>query len=129
MSALLRPLLILLLVLLPLRGWAQVSMTAGDCVASTAPHVMQEHRHDAGDMTAMDMTAMDMTAMEPCHTASGADCSSHDHQHCVICHLAVGQPPTFSLLLASATQHACPQAADTAGHSADPRTLQRPPRV
>lgn len=124
MSAVRRPVLILLLVLLPLRGWAQVNMAAGDCVASAAPLSTQEHRHDAGDMT-----AMDRTTMESCHTASSTDCSSHDHQHCVICHLAVGQPPAFSLLLANAAQQACPQAANTAWHSADLRTLQRPPRV
>jgi hypothetical protein len=124
MSALLRPVLILLLVLLPLRGWAQVSMAAGDCVASAAPISTQEHRHHAGEMS-----AMDSTAMESCHTASSADCGSHDHQHCVICHLAVGQPPAFDLLMAGDTQHACPQAADTAWRSADPRALQRPPRA
>ncbi|MDD4887349.1 MAG: hypothetical protein PHO64_10595 [Thiomonas sp.] len=124
MSKAFRPLLILLLVLLPLRGWAQVSMAAGDCVASAAPQSAQAPLHGQGDMT-----AMDMTAAEPCHTASGADCGSHDHQHCVICHLAVGQPSPLTLLLADAAQHACPPAANTAWHSADPRTLQRPPRV
>ncbi len=124
MSAVLRPVLILLLVLLPLRGWAQVSMAAGDCVASAVPLSTQEHRHDAGEIT-----AMDGATMESCHTASSADCGSHDHQHCVICHLAVGQPAAFSLLLANAAQQACPQAANTAWHSADLRTLQRPPRA
>ncbi len=126
MSALLRPVLILLLVLLPLRGWAQVSMAAGDCIARVAPQPMQQHLHQMGDTG--DMATMDMTTMA-CHDPSGADCGSHDHQHCVICHLAVGQPTAFNLLLADAEQHACPQVANTAWHSADPRTLQRPPRA
>ena len=124
MSKVFRPFLILLLVLLPLRGWAQVSMAAGDCVVSTAPQSMQAHPHGAGDMAAMDMAAMDS-----CHTASAVDCGSHDHQHCVVCHIAVGQPAAFSLLLTGSTQHACPPAANTAWHSADPRALQRPPRA
>jgi hypothetical protein len=126
MSALLRPVLILLLVLLPLRGWAQVSMAAGDCIVRVAPQPMQQHLHQMGDRG--DMATMDMTTMA-CHDPSAADCGSHDHQHCVICHLAVGQPPALSLLMASVAQHACPQVANTAWHSADPRTLQRPPRA
>jgi|YelNatPaOPRAMG01_1025707.scaffolds.fasta_scaffold10425_2 hypothetical protein len=127
MPASLRPLLILLLVLLPLRGWAQASMAVGDCSARASVQVVQAHAHHDAD----DRAAMDGMAMQSCHGAAGAsaDCGSHDHLHCVICHLAVGQPPAFALLIASDTQHACPQAADTAWRSADPRALQRPPRA
>ncbi|MGC9162552.1 MAG: hypothetical protein ACP5F9_03260 [Thiomonas sp.] len=125
MSHVLRPVLILLLALLPLRGWAQVGMAVSDCTAGVTAAEVQQHAHAAAPAG---MDAMDI-GHTACHDPAGGDCSAHDHQHCVICHLAVGQPPGVRLLLASAVQHPCPQAADTPWHSADPRTLQRPPRA
>ncbi|MFZ5578232.1 MAG: hypothetical protein ACOY4Y_09100 [Pseudomonadota bacterium] len=128
MSLFLRPVLILLLVLLPLRGWAQASMTADGCaMRGEAVHALQ-----------MDgMAAAHMATMTGCHEqiasdhgASGdIDHTAHDHQHCVICHLAVAQPSAFELLVAHAAQHPCPAAANTAWHSAELQTLQRPPRT
>ena len=139
MSRLLRPVLVLLLVLLPLRGWAQVSMNLGDGVQTPAQTTAQAQAHE---MTSNDMASMaDLhslaaeqhasDAMPGCHVNANtpADCGSHDHQHCVICHLAVAQPPAFTLLLTDAAQHSCPSTANTAWHSADLRTLQRPPRA
>jgi len=132
MSRLLRPILVLLLVLLPLRGWAQVSMNLGDGVQTPAQTTAQAH-----DMTSMaglhSLAAEQDTsdAMPGCHVnaSTQADCGSHDHQHCVICHLAVAQPPAFTLLLADAAQHSRPSTANTAWHSADLRALQRPPKT
>lgn len=139
MSRLLRPILVLLLVLLPLRGWAQVSMNLGDGVQTTAQTTAQAQAHE---MTSNDMASMadlhsqaadqdTSEAMPGCHVDANtpADCGSHDHQHCVICHLAVAQPPAFTLLLTDAAQHSCPSTANTAWHSAEPRALQRPPRA
>ncbi|HOI67666.1 MAG TPA: hypothetical protein PLD03_13805 [Thiomonas arsenitoxydans] len=139
MSRLLRPILVLLLVLLPLRGWAQVSMNLGDGVQTPAQTTAQAQAHE---MTSNDMASMadlhslaadqdTSEAMPGCHVNANtpADCGSHDHQHCVICHLAVAQPPAFTLLLTDAAQHSCPSTANTAWHSADLRTLQRPPRA
>lgn len=139
MSRLLRPVLVLLLVLLPLRGWAQVSMNLGDGVQTPAQTTAQAQAHE---MTSNDMASMadlhslaaeqhTSDAMPGCHVDANtpADCGSHDHQHCVICHLAVAQPPAFTLLLTDAAQHSCPSAANTAWHSADLRALQRPPRA
>lgn len=139
MSRLLRPVLVLLLVLLPLRGWAQVSMNLGDGVQTPAQTTAQAQAHE---MTSNDMASMadlhslaaeqhTSDAMPGCHVDANtpADCGSHDHQHCVICHLAVAQPPAFTLLLTDAAQHSCPSTANTAWHSADLRTLQRPPRA
>lgn len=133
MSRLLRPILVLLLVLLPLRGWAQVSMNLGDGVQTPA----QAHEMTSNDMASMaDLHSLateqhTSDAMPGCHVDANtpADCGSHDHQHCVICHLAVAQPPAFTLLLTDAAQHSCPSTANTAWHSADLRTLQRPPRA
>ncbi|OZB69018.1 MAG: hypothetical protein B7X36_14495 [Thiomonas sp. 14-64-326] len=135
----LRPILVLLLVLLPLRGWAQVSMNLGDGVQTPAQTTAQAQAHE---MTSNDMASMadlhslaadqdTSEAMPGCHVNANtpADCGSHDHQHCVICHLAVAQPPAFTLLLTDAAQHSCPSTANTAWHSADLRTLQRPPRA
>ena len=118
MSTVLRSVLILLLVLLPLRGWAQVSMAATACdgpVATT--HAAHSADHDA------------MQAMEHCATETGSACPDHAHAHCVICQLAVGQPATFVLRLTQAAPHSCPLATDRAWHNADPRRLQRPPRA
>ncbi|MBN8743369.1 MAG: hypothetical protein J0I24_03595 [Thiomonas arsenitoxydans] len=139
MSRLLRPVLVLLLVLLPLRGWAQVSMNLGDGVQTPAQTTAQAQAHE---MTSNDMASMadlhslaaeqhTSDAMPGCHVDANtpADCGSHDHQHCVICHLAVAQPPAFTLLLTDAAQHSCPSTANTAWHSAEPRSLQRPPRA
>lgn len=139
MSRLLRPVLVLLLVLLPLRGWAQVSMNLGDGVQTPAQTTAQAQAHE---MTSIDMASMadlhslaaeqhTSDAIPGCHVNvnTPADCGSHDHQHCVICHLAVAQPPAFTLLLTDAAQHSCPSTANTAWHSADLRTLQRPPRA
>ncbi|MDE1978359.1 MAG: hypothetical protein KGI86_03430 [Betaproteobacteria bacterium] len=139
MSRLLRPVLVLLLVLLPLRGWAQVSMNLGDGVQTPAQTTAQAQAHE---MTSNDMASMadlhslaaeqhTSDAMPGCHVDANtpADCGSHDHQHCVICHLAVAQPPAFTLLLTDAAQHSCPSTANTAWHSADLRALQRPPRA
>ena len=128
MSRLLRPILVLLLVLLPLRGWAQVSMNLGDGVQTTA------QAHDMASMAGLHSLAAEQDtpdAMPGCHVnaSAQADCGSHDHQHCVICHLAVAQPPAFTLLLTNAAQHSCPSAINTAWHSAEPRALQRPPRA
>ena len=139
MSRLLRPVLVLLLVLLPLRGWAQVSMNLGDGVQTPAQTTAQAQAHE---MTSNDMASMadlhslaaeqhTSDAMPGCHVNANtpSDCGSHDHQHCVICHLAVAQPPAFTLLLTDAAQHSCPSTANTAWHSAEPRSLQRPPRA
>ncbi|MBN8777323.1 MAG: hypothetical protein AB7S53_03165 [Thiomonas sp.] len=128
MSRLLRPVLVLLLVLLPLRGWAQVSMNLGDGVQTPA------QAHDMVSMADLHSLAAEQhasDAMPGCHVKANtpADCGSHDHQHCVICHLAVAQPPAFTLLLTDAAQHSCPSTANTAWHSADLRALQRPPRA
>lgn len=128
MSRLLRPVLVLLLVLLPLRGWAQVSMNLGDGVQTPA------QAHDMVSMADLHSLAAEQhtsDAMPGCHVDANtpADCGSHDHQHCVICHLAVAQPPAFTLLLTDAAQHSCPSTANTAWHSADLRALQRPPRA
>ncbi len=128
MSRLLRPILVLLLVLLPLRGWAQVSMNLGDGLQTTA------QAHDTASMAGLHSLATEQDtsdAMPGCHVnaSAQADCGSHDHQHCVICHLAVAQPPAFTLLLTDAAQHSCPSTANTAWHSADLRALQRPPRA
>ena len=141
MSRLLRPVLVLLLVLLPLRGWAQVSMNLGDGVQTPAQTTAQAQAQ-AHEMTSNDMASMadlhslaaeqhTSDAIPGCHVNvnTPADCGSHDHQHCVICHLAVAQPPAFTLLLTDAAQHSCPSTANTAWHSADLRTLQRPPRA
>ena len=131
MRRLLRPVLILLLVLLPLRGWAQASMTAGDCGMQGEVAAMQ-HTVAAPSPRTDAMAAMDMAAdpaMHACHTQAVADHATHDHQHCVICHLAVAQPPAFALLTAQAVQHPCPTAADTAWRSAELPALQRPPRA
>lgn len=134
MSRLLRPILVLLLVLLPLRGWAQVSMNLGDGVQTPAQTTATAHAHDMTSMAGLHSLAADQDtseAMPGCHVNANtpADCGSHDHQHCVICHLAVAQPPAFTLLLTDAAQHSCPSTANTAWHSADLRALQRPPRA
>jgi hypothetical protein len=132
MSRLLRPILVLLLILLPLRGWAQVSMNFGDGVQTPAQTTAQAH--DMASMAGLHSlaTAQDPSeAMPGCHVnaSAQADCGSHDHQHCVICHLAVAQPPAFTLLLTDAAQHSRPCTANTAWHSADLRAPQRPPRA
>lgn len=136
MSRLLRPILVLLLVLLPLRGWAQVSMNLGAGVQTPAQTTARAHEMSSmrGSMAGLHSLAADQDspeAMPRCHVNANtpADCGSHDHQHCVICHLAVAQPPAFTLLLADAAQHSRPSTANTAWHSADLRALQRPPRA
>ena len=131
MSTLLRSVLILLLALLPLRGWAQASMAADDwamhSTAVLAQHAAVVHGMEAGDMAAMDMTAAQ--SIPPCHDQAASDHTAHDHQHCVICQLAVAQPPALAPLAAHAAQHPCPAAADTAWHSEELQALQRPPRA
>jgi hypothetical protein len=93
-------------------------MTSNDMASMADLHSLAAEQH-ASD------------AMPGCHVNANtpADCGSHDHQHCVICHLAVAQPPAFTLLLTDAAQHSCPSTANTAWHSAEPRALQRPPRA
>jgi len=116
MSRLVRSVLILLLVLLPLRGWAQAGMSVGaDAVAGA----LQQHGVEAN--------GCDVPATSACHDHCATDCAEHDHAHCVICHLAVGQPPAFDLPLAKLTPSPCPQAAPTPWASAEPRALLRPP--
>ena len=134
MFRLLRPVLVLLLVLLPLRGWAQVSMNLGDGVQTPAQTTAQAHDMDSMPSLHSLAAAHETSyAMAGCHVNASADtqadCGSHDHQHCVICHLAVAQPPAFTLLLADAAQHSRPSTANTAWHSADLRALQRPPKA
>ncbi|WP_245800422.1 hypothetical protein [Thiomonas intermedia] len=118
MFSVLRPVLILLLVLLPLRGWAQANMTVADChePVATAERV-QAPQHD------------DSMSMDACHTPTDGECTGSGHLHCVICQLAVGQPATFVLRLTQAVPHACPLATHLAWHDADPHLLQRPPRA
>lgn len=97
MSTVLRSVLILLLVLLPLRGWAQVSMAATACDGPVAiAPAAHSADHDA------------MQAMEHCATETGSACTDHAHAHCVICQLAVGQPATFVLRLTQAAPFSCP---------------------
>lgn len=142
MSLLLRPVIALLLVLLPLQGWVQAAMAAG--TAAAAQHAAAAPLHAAMPDRAMHMQPMPSDACSAqvlavhgldsatdvnCPDAGTSGCADNDHAHCVICHLAAAQPPAFTLLLANAAQHPCPQTANTAWYSADLRTLQRPPRV
>ncbi|WP_449370657.1 hypothetical protein [Thiomonas sp.] len=116
MSALLRSVLILLLVLLPLRSWAQLSMSAADFQGPAVASAPAANAHA-------------MMAMDDCPAQTHAGCQDHPHTLCSICQLAVGQPAAFVLRLTHAAPHACPLAADLAWNDADPRQIQRPPRV
>ena len=142
MILLLRPVIALLLVLLPLQGWVQAAMAADTATAAQHAAAVPLHAGMPGSTTHMRQMLFDADIAEPmaahdagCATGgndlqdSTSGCADHDHAHCVICHLAAAQPPAFTLLLANAAQHPCPQTANTAWYSADLRTLQRPPRV
>lgn len=120
MPRLVRSVLILLLVLLPLRGWTQASMSADACAVAGA---LQPHGVDADACDAAAMSASDVAH----HGHATTDGAAHDHAHCVICHLAIGQPPTFDLSQAKLAPAPCPQTAEIPWCSADPRALQRPP--
>jgi len=126
MSRLLRPVLIVLLVLLPLRGWAQASMVLGaDCAAVTAaaPAAAADdgcpmHRADAG-----------IAAGHATHPAADTTPADDPHPHCVVCHLALAEPPALPLAAGTAALHPCPLAAGAHWLDADPRTERRPPRA
>ncbi|WP_112485256.1 hypothetical protein [Thiomonas sp. X19] len=129
-----RVLLIIMLALLPLRGWAQAVMLAdGEPLAPTLVSAPAQGMADmAMDMGMHDHAAMaasqDMGSQPP---ASDADrgCSDHAHQLCVVCGMAAASLPAPFTPHPGQVQQLCPMAASSGWHSAEARALLRPPRL
>lgn len=127
MSRLLRSVLIALLVLLPLRGWAQASMVlGGDCAAVTAAAPAAAPAADDG--CPMHRADAGIAAGNPAHHAADTTPADDPHPHCVVCHLALAEPPALLLAAGTAVLHPCPLAAGAHWLDADPRAERRPPR-
>ncbi|MDE1952375.1 MAG: hypothetical protein KGL51_05060 [Betaproteobacteria bacterium] len=129
-----RLLLIIMLALLPLRGWAQVVMLADSesavlsLVAAPVPEQgmadMGTGMHDHAAMT----TSQHGGAQPPASDAHSG-CSDHAHQLCVVCGMAAASLPAPLTSHPGPVQQSCPIAASTGWHSAEARALLRPPRL
>ncbi len=129
-----RVLLIIMLALLPLRGWAQVVMLADG--GPLAPALVSPPAQGMTDM-AMTTGGHDHAAMAAAQhggtqaPASDAHsgCSDHAHQLCVVCGMAAASLPALLTSHPGPVQQHGPIAASTGWHSAEARTLRRPPRL
>lgn len=126
MKAWTRHLLIVMLILLPLRGWTQVVMTGTMDMAQASCASMSMDADLATPMThaheAMQMPAADPG---PAHQA----CADHEHQLCVVCNMAAASVPALFMPQTRQVPAPRPAAACTSWDSADPRALLRPPRL
>ncbi|MHB0921415.1 MAG: hypothetical protein ACYC22_10695 [Thiomonas delicata] len=126
MKAWTRHLLIVMLILLPLRGWTQavmagtMDMPQASCASMSMdadPAASMTHAHEAMQMPAADPG--------PAHQA----CADHEHQLCVVCNMAAASVPALFLPQSGQVQAPRPAAACTSWDSADLRALLRPPRL
>lgn len=120
-----RLVLIIMLALLPLRGWAQAVMLVGDIgmppMSCSATAASSEH---AMSMAHTGMS-MDMAHADSAHSG----CADHEHQLCTVCSLAAASLPASFATQTSQVQAPCPAAICTSWDSADSRALLRPPRL
>ena len=131
-----RLLLIIMLALLPLRGWAQVVMLADSESAVrnlVAAPVPEQGMADMGMGTGMHdhaaMTASQHSGAQPPASDAHSGCSDHAHQLCVVCGMAAASLPALLTSHSRPVQQPCPIAASTGWHSAEARALLRPPRL
>ncbi|NNM63544.1 MAG: hypothetical protein HKL99_02815 [Burkholderiales bacterium] len=127
-----RLLLIMMLALLPLRGWAQVVMLADSESAvlnQVAAPVPEQGMTDMGMHDHAAMTASQHGGAQPPASDAHSGCSDHAHQLCVVCGMAAASLPAPLTSHPGPVQQHGPIAASTGWHSAEARTLLRPPRL
>jgi hypothetical protein len=130
-----RALLIIMLALLPLRGWAQAVMLASG--ESLTPSLVATAAHGLAAMSeTMDMNAHNHMSMSTSPDVDGQPtsddsrgCGDHAHQLCVVCGMAAASLPFHTLFHTGQVQQPCPMAASSGWHSAEARALLRPPRL
>ena len=130
-----RALLIIMLALLPLRGWAQAVMLASG--EQVTPSLVAAAAHDMAAMpAAMDMDQHNHMSMVTSQDVDGQPasddqrgCGDHAHQLCVVCGMAAASLPFHTTFHTGQVQQPCPMAASSGWHSAEARALLRPPRL